>query len=62
MSSTNMDSLKKEPKIHKLLIEELNPKDDDVVIIASSDEDGRIAELSAKSAALSTVMSHNRHK
>jgi hypothetical protein len=43
------------------LIEELNPKDDDVVIIASSDEDGRIAELSAKSSALSTVMNHNRH-
>jgi hypothetical protein len=62
MPSTNIDSLRKEPKVHKLLIEELNPKDDDVVIIASSDEDGRIAELSAKSAALSTVMKHNRHK
>jgi hypothetical protein len=61
MPSTKMDSLKKEPQIHKLLIEELNPKDDDVVIIASSDEDGRIAELSAKSAALLTVMSHKRH-
>jgi hypothetical protein len=62
MPSTNMDSLKKEPQIYKLLIEELNPKDDDVVIIASSDEDRRIAELSAKSAALLTVMSHSsRH-
>jgi len=61
MPSTNIDSLRKEPQIHKLLIEELNPKDDDVVIIASSDEDGRIAELSAKSAALSTVMNHTSH-
>ena len=40
MPSTNIDSLRKEPQIHKLLIEELNPKDDDVVIITSSDEDG----------------------
>jgi hypothetical protein len=62
MPSSHTDSLRKEPRIHKLLIEELNPKDDDVVIIASSDEDGRIAELSAKSAALSTVMKHNRHR
>jgi hypothetical protein len=62
MPSTNIDSLRKEPKIHKLLIEELNPKDNDVVIIASSDEEGRIAELSAKSAALLTVMNHKRHK
>jgi hypothetical protein len=62
MPSSHIDSLRKEPKIHKLLIEELNPEHDDVVIIASSDEDGRIAELSAKSAALSTVMKHNRHR
>src|SRR5215469_12410818 len=61
MPSTNIDSLRKDPQIHKLLIEELNPKDDDVEIIAGSDEDGRITELSAKSAALSTVMNHNRH-
>ena len=40
MHSTNTDSLRKERQIHKLLIEELNPKGDDVVIIKSSDEDG----------------------
>lgn len=62
MPLTNMDSLRKEPQIHRLLIEELNPKDDDVVIIASSDKDEKTAELSAKSAALFTVMNHNRHK
>jgi len=43
------------------LIEELNPKDGDVVIIASSEKDRRIAELSAKSAALFTVMNHKNH-
>ncbi|MFY9795662.1 MAG: DUF4443 domain-containing protein [Candidatus Nitrosopolaris sp.] len=62
MPLTNMDSLRKEPQIHRLLIEELNPKDDDVVIIASSNKDEKTAELSAKSAALLTVMNHNRHK
>ena len=62
MPLTNMDSLRKEPQIHRLLIEELNPKDDDVVIIASSDKDEKTSELSAKSAALLTVMNHNMHK
>lgn len=62
MPLTNMDSLRKEPQIHGLLIEELSPEDDDVVIIASSDKDEKTAELSAKRAALLTVMNHNRHK
>ena len=61
MPTTNSDSLKKEPQIHRLLIEKLSPEDDDVVIIASDDKDGKIAELSAKSAALLTVMNHNKH-
>jgi hypothetical protein len=61
MPTANIDSLRKEPQIHRLLIEELNPKDGDVVIIASSEKDRRIAELSAKSAALFTVMNHKNH-
>lgn len=61
MPTANIDSLRKEPQIHRLLIEELNPKDGDVVIIASSDKDRRIAELSAKSAGLFTVMNHKNH-
>jgi hypothetical protein len=61
MPTINIDSLRKEPQIHKLLIEELSPEDDDVVIIASSDKDGKTAELSAKNAALLTVMNHNKH-
>jgi hypothetical protein len=62
MPTANIDSLRKEPQIHRLLIEELNPKDGDVVIVASSDKDRRIAELSAKSAALFTLMNHKNHK
>jgi hypothetical protein len=58
---TNLDSLKKEPQVHKLLIKELSPEDGDVVIIASSDRDEKIAELSAKNAALLTVMNHTKH-
>ena len=50
MPITNYDSLRKEPQVYRLLIEKLSPEDGDVVIIASHDKDGRIAELSAKSA------------
>ncbi len=58
---TNIDSLKKEPQVHRLLIKELSPEDGDVVIIASSDRDEKVAELSAKNAALLTVMNHTGH-
>jgi hypothetical protein len=61
MPTANIDSLRKEPQIHRLLIEELSPKDGDVVIVASSDKNRRIAELSAKSAGLFTVMNHKNH-
>jgi hypothetical protein len=43
------------------LIENLNPEDDDVIIIGSDDNSGRVAELSAKSAALLTVRNHEKH-
>jgi hypothetical protein len=58
---TNLDSLKKESQVHRLLIKELSPQDGDVVIITSSDRDEKIAELSAKNAALLTVMNHTKH-
>lgn len=60
---TNMmqNSLKKEPEIRKLLIEKLKPEQEDVIIIGSSDIDSRTAELAAKNAALSTLVSHERH-
>jgi hypothetical protein len=61
MPTTNYDSLKKEPYIHQLLIEKLNPKDGDVIIIGSDDKHERIVELAAKSAALLTVRNHDKH-
>ena len=57
----NQDSLKKEPAIRKLLVEKLKPEEDDVIIIGSSDTNHRIAEIAAKNAALSTLVSHEDH-
>lgn len=59
MPRTNQDCLSKEPKIRDLLIK-LNPKDSDVIIIGSA-SNKIIAELGAKSAALFTIASHERH-
>lgn len=60
-TNMNQNSLKKEPAIRKLLIEKLKPEQDDVIIIGSSDNNSRTAEMAAKSAALSTLLSHERH-
>lgn len=60
-TNTNQDSLRKEPAIRKLLIERLKPEQEDVIIIGSSDSSSRIAELAAKNAALSTLVSHEDH-
>jgi biotin operon repressor len=59
MPRTNQDCLSKEPKIRDLLIK-LNPKDSDVIIIGSA-SNKITAELGAKSAALFTIASHERH-
>ena len=61
--STNnyYDSLEKEPHITKLLIEKLQPKDGDVIIIGSAVENVRVAELAAKNAALLTIVDHEAH-
>jgi hypothetical protein len=61
--STNnyYDSLEEEPHIAKLLIEKLQPKDVDVIIIGSAVENVRIAELAAKNAALLTIVDHEAH-
>ncbi len=60
-TNPSQDSLKKEPAIRKLIIEGLKPEQQDVIIIGSSDDNSRIAELAAKNAALSTLVSHERH-
>ena len=60
-TNIHRDSLREEPAIRKLLIEKLKPRQDDVIIIGSSDYDPKTAELAAKNAALYTLMTHERH-
>lgn len=60
-TDVHQDSLRKEPAIRKLLIEKLKPEQDDVIIIGSSNNNSRIAELAAKNAALLTLVSHEDH-
>jgi len=60
MPSSNVDSLKKEQDLRKILIEKLRPQEGDVLIVGSADN-LKIAELAAKNAALSTIMAHENH-
>lgn len=60
-SNTNYDSLQKEPKISKLLIRTLNPEEGDAIIIGSNDMHEKRSEFAAKSAALLTIMNHEKH-
>ena len=60
-SNTNYDSLQKEPKISKLLIRTLNPEEGDAIIIGSDDMHEKRSEFAAKSAALLTIMNHEKH-
>lgn len=60
-SNTNYDSLQKEPKISKLLIRTMNPEEGDAIIIGSDDMHEKRSEFAAKSAALLTIMNHEKH-
>jgi biotin operon repressor len=60
MPSSNVDSLKKEQDLRKILIEKLQPQEGDVLIVGSADN-LKVAELAAKNAALSTIMAHENH-
>lgn len=60
MPGTWDDLLKNDPKIHSLIITKLQPEDDDIIIIGSS-EIKKIAEMAAKSAALHTIADHEKH-
>ncbi len=60
-TNIHRDSLREEPTIRKLLIEKLKPKQDDVIIIGSSDYNSKTAEMAAKNAALYTLMTHETH-
>jgi hypothetical protein len=58
-----VDPLHTEPKIRKLLIDKLQPiEDGDAIIIGSDDISKRSAELAAKSAALITILNHEKHE
>jgi hypothetical protein len=61
MPASSNDSLKKEREVRKMLIEKLNPRDGDVIIIGSADSNEKTAELGAKNAALLTILSHEKH-
>ncbi len=60
MPGRGHDCLRGEPSIRKMLVEKLKPADDDAIIIGSAD-DARTAELASKSAALFTIMDHDKH-
>ena len=56
------DPLRAEPQIHKLLNNRLQYiEDGDAIIIGSDDVSKKRAELAAKSAALLTIMNHEKH-
>jgi hypothetical protein len=61
MPASSNDSLKKEREVRRMLVEKLNPRDGDVIIIGSADSNQKTAELGAKNAALLTILSHEKH-
>ena len=61
-SNITYDPLRKEPRIRILLIERFYPLEEgDAVIIGSDDVSRKTAELAAKSAAIITIMDHEKH-
>ena len=58
---TDFDSLKDEHQLSEQMIENLHPQDGDVIIIGSDNYSRMKAEFAAKSAALITIMNHEKH-
>jgi hypothetical protein len=58
---TNFNALEEESKIQKVLVRNLGPNDDDVIIIGSDNTNKQNAEIAAKNAALFTIMNHLKH-
>lgn len=58
---TNFDALAGELNMQKILMENLQPNDNDVIIIGSDNISKQNAELAAKNAALFTIMNHLKH-
>lgn len=59
--NTNFNALHREQKLHALLVDSLKPEEGDVLIIGSDNISERAAEFAAKSAALVTIMNHEKH-
>ncbi len=60
MPEQNKNALKNDRRAYQIIMEELRPENNDVIIIGSA-ENKKIAELAAKSAALQTISSHDKH-
>lgn len=58
---TGFDALQNEFRLSKQLIDTLNPEDGDVIIIGTDEHSEKKAEFAAKSAALMTIMNHEKH-
>jgi hypothetical protein len=58
---TDFDSLKDEHQLSEQMIKNLHPQDGDVIIIGSDNYSRMKAEFAAKSAALITIMDHEKH-
>ena len=58
---TDFDSLKDEHHLSEQMIKNLHPQDGDVIIIGSDNYSRMKAEFAAKSAALITIMNHEKH-
>ncbi|MGA9941846.1 MAG: DUF4443 domain-containing protein [Nitrososphaeraceae archaeon] len=58
---TYFDSLKDEHQLSEQMIKNLHPQDGDVIIIGSDNYSRMKAEFAAKSAALITIMNHEKH-
>jgi len=58
MAGTKINALKEEKAIEKILKDNLNPVDDDIVVIGSDDNNYLTAELASKAAALNIIEDH----
>ncbi len=61
MPAAAQDSLKKDKRVRKMLVEKLEPRDGDAIIIGSANDSEKTAELAAKNGALLTIFSHEKH-
>lgn len=60
LPGTGEDLMRNDQRVHLLIMKELSPEQNDVIIIGSS-QNKKIAEMAAKSAALYTIEDHEKH-